>query len=100
MEFPNLAWALEHRKVVYMEASAVLRMSAGSFSQKMAGRVPFAPHERTRLSEMLGYRADWLFQPMVVPPEARLAPVYEGSESQRLDNQIRNEIWPERRGRC
>lgn len=70
MRYPNAVWGLAYRRVVYMDAAAALKISAGSFSQKMAGRVEFAPHERTRLAELLGLREEWLFAEMAIPPSA------------------------------
>jgi hypothetical protein len=74
MKYPNAAWALSYKRIVYMDAAAALGISGGTFSQKMAGRVEFAPHERARLAELLGFREEWLFAEMAIPPSARMQP--------------------------
>ena len=42
-------------------------MEASRFSRCVTGRFEFAPHEKTRIAEVLGFPSEWLFAE-VKPP--------------------------------
>ena len=62
MRFPNLVWALDEKKVRHYELAAKIGMDASRFSRCLRGRFEFAPQERQRIVELLGYSASWLFE--------------------------------------
>ena len=72
MKWPYLAWALHSRRIIYLDAAAALKISSSTFTHKMQGRIEFAPHEQTRLAELIGLRKEFLFTEIVVPESARL----------------------------
>ena len=72
MRFANLEWLLAQRRIARYQLASLLRTSEGSISRKLSGRSEFLPHERTRVSEFLGYQQSWLFQETVPPDNARL----------------------------
>jgi plasmid maintenance system antidote protein VapI len=49
-----------------------LKISDAEISRRMAGRREFAPHEKQRVSEILGFRPEWLFAEICPPASARL----------------------------
>ena len=67
MRFPNLLWALKNRRIAHYEMAAKLKRDTSYFSKCLNGRTEFAPHEKHRISEVLGYDAGWLFQGITPP---------------------------------
>ncbi len=61
MRFPNLLWALRNRRITNWELAQKIKMDPSRFSRCLNGRFEFAPHERNRIAELLGYERDWLF---------------------------------------
>jgi transcriptional regulator with XRE-family HTH domain len=79
--FPNMRSLMTFRHVRVFELARLLRVSDGAMSNRLNGRIPFAPHERNRLTEFFGVDGDWLFHEFR-PPVARretamLAPAME-----------------------
>ena len=62
MRFPNLIWAIDEKRLAHYELAARVGMDASRFSRCLRGRFEFAPHERQRIAEVLGYPLDWLFE--------------------------------------
>jgi hypothetical protein len=69
--FVNLELAMAERRIKSIDLVPILKMSPTQVSLRLRGRVPFAPHEKTRISEFLHLNAAWLFQPGVIPASAR-----------------------------
>jgi hypothetical protein len=67
MRFAHLAWAIANRRLPHYEVARRTAMEPTRFSRCLTGRFDFAPHERKRLAELLGYDEQWLFQE-VLPP--------------------------------
>jgi len=61
MRYPNLVWAIKERWIAHYEVAGSVKVSPSRFSRCLNGIVEFAPHEKTRLSELLGFDAAWLF---------------------------------------
>ncbi len=61
MRFPNLLWAIEHRRLAHYELAGRVGMDASRFSRCLRGRIEFAPHERERVVKVLGFPTEWLF---------------------------------------
>ena len=61
MKFPNLYWAMQKKRLAHYEAAASIKVDPSRFSRCLNGRAEFAPHEQTRLSELLGFDPSWLF---------------------------------------
>jgi hypothetical protein len=68
VKYPNLKFAMEHRRRFAYEVAEALKLDPASFSRRMRGRAEFAPHERARLVELLGFPVDWLFAEITLPP--------------------------------
>lgn len=68
--FPNLRSLMTFRHVRVFELAHVLKISDGATSNRLNGRIPWAPHERNRLVSFFGVEEDWLFQEFR-PPVAR-----------------------------
>jgi hypothetical protein len=60
--FSTLKEAMETRGVRAYQLADLIRVSAGTFSMKMHGRIPFAPIERKRISEYFGLSEEVLFE--------------------------------------
>lgn len=74
MLYPNLNWALSYMRVAQYRLATVLVISESCLSRRLAGRAEdFAPHEKQRIAEYLGFRADWLFAEVTPPASARLS---------------------------
>jgi len=67
MQYPNLAWAIDKRRLAHWELCLQVKIDPSRFSRCVNGRFDFAPHERQRISEALGFPEDWLFA-VVMPP--------------------------------
>jgi hypothetical protein len=61
MRFPNLVWAIRDRRLAHYEVAHRVRMEPTRFSRCLSGRLDFAPHERKRIAEILGFGEGWLF---------------------------------------
>jgi len=61
MEFPNLVWALDEKRLSQYEIAARIGMSPFRFSRCVRGRAVFAPRDRERIAESLDYPERWLF---------------------------------------
>jgi transcriptional regulator with XRE-family HTH domain len=77
MHFPNLLWAVRQAGSQF-QLAARLGESESWLSRRLTGRVEFSDEDRARISEALGYPANWLFQspqpPAQEQPAAQLAP--------------------------
>jgi hypothetical protein len=73
MKFPNLLWAIEESRLAHYELASRIGMDASRFSRCLRGRFEFAPHERARIAEVLGYPVEWLFAE-ARPPRAVASP--------------------------
>ncbi len=62
MRFPNLSWALRHRRITHYEVCKAIRRDPGHFSKCINGRREFLFHEQNRIGEVLGYEPSWLFE--------------------------------------
>ena len=68
MKFPNLVWAIRDRRLAHYEVAHRVRMEPTHFSRCLCGRLDFAPHERRRIAELLGFGEGWLFrEPLPAP---------------------------------
>jgi hypothetical protein len=61
LRFPNLTWAIDEKRLAHYELATSARMDASRFSRCLRGRFEFAPHEKTRIAELLSYSEAWLF---------------------------------------
>jgi hypothetical protein len=61
MRFPNLVWAIEDARLRHYELAGRVGMETSRFSRCVRGRFNFAPHERVKITETLGYPEVWLF---------------------------------------
>ncbi len=67
MKFPNLAWAIAHRRFAQYEVGDAIGKRESAFSRAVNGRVEFTPQERAKIADFLGYPVEWLFEE-VSPP--------------------------------
>jgi transcriptional regulator with XRE-family HTH domain len=74
MDFPNLRGLMRARGIRIFQIGQLLRMSDSAVNQRLLGRIPFLPYQRTRIAELFGVEESWLFAPLVVPASARLVP--------------------------
>ena len=78
MRYMNLQIALQERRGRLYELANWLRVSPSWLSHRLHSSGPSAPdlepHQKTRIGELLGYSATWLFQEVRPPASARLAP--------------------------
>jgi transcriptional regulator with XRE-family HTH domain len=72
VRFPNLAWAIR-RHGSQFQFAAQLRESESWVSRRLSGRVEFTDNDRERVAEILGYPANWLFQPPKPPARSQSA---------------------------
>jgi hypothetical protein len=70
--FPHLRAIMGQRRVRVLDLALLLKLSDGQVSLRLAGRLPFLPHERTRICEFFSLCEDWLFAPLNIPHSARL----------------------------
>ncbi len=68
MKFPNLAWAIAHRRLAQYEVADAIGMRESAFSRAINGRVEFTSQERARITKLLEFPEPWLFQEIVRPP--------------------------------
>lgn len=73
MRFPNLLWAIEESRLAHYELASRIGMDASRFSRCLRGRFEFAPHERRRVTEILGYPEPWLFARPAPPARVRVS---------------------------
>ena len=66
----NLKTALQYRRISQKDLAGVLCLSEAEISLRITGKREFAPHEKTRTAELLGFNPTWLFQPHVIRPES------------------------------
>jgi hypothetical protein len=71
MKYPNLVWAIEKKRLAHYELSAQVKIERTRFSRCLHGAAEFAPHEMTRIGEVLGYSVQWLFSEPK-PPKPRI----------------------------
>jgi hypothetical protein len=76
VKFPNLVWAIRDRRMAHYEVARRVAMEPTHFSRCLSGRLDFAPHERKRIAEILGFHEGWLFC------EPRPAPLTEGKTAE------------------
>jgi transcriptional regulator with XRE-family HTH domain len=69
--FPFLRAVMQQRRVRVCDLAQMLRMSDASMSLRLSGRIPLAPHERSRIAEYFSLSEDFLFAPLNVPRPAR-----------------------------
>jgi transcriptional regulator with XRE-family HTH domain len=72
MRFPNLLWAIRQTGSQFRLA-AMLGESESWLSRRLTGRVDFTPEDCGRVSNALGYPADWLFQKPAPPVSTKNA---------------------------
>ena len=70
--FPHLRAVMQERRTRVYDLGVLLKLSDGQVSLRLAGRLPFLPHERKRICEHFGLCEDWLFAPLNIPRSARL----------------------------
>ena len=71
MSYPNLKPAMDEKRVRQLDLARVLKISPQGFSLRMHRWTAFAPHEKTRIAEFLGFEAGWLFAEGYIPVSAR-----------------------------
>jgi len=84
--FPILRMAMEVTGLRGYELADVLKVDTAVFSRKIHGRVPFLPHERARLSELLGISENLLFKEMFTPRAGRLGQINPGPIGKAVEN--------------
>jgi hypothetical protein len=62
VRFPNLTWAIGQKRFAHYEIAVEVRIERTRFSRCLHGAGSFAPHEKSRISEVLGFAEEWLFQ--------------------------------------
>ena len=62
MKFPNLAWAIAHRRFAQYEVGDAIGKRESAFSRAVNGRVEFTSEERAKITKLLGFPEPWLFQ--------------------------------------
>ncbi len=67
MKFPNLAWAIAHRRFAQYEVGDAIGKRESAFSRAVNGRVEFTSQERAKIALLLGFPQAWLFQEIVPP---------------------------------
>lgn len=67
MKYPNLLWAVRKRRLAHYELATRVKMDPSRFSRCLNGRFEFAPHERSRIAEALGFDEGWLFRDPLPP---------------------------------
>lgn len=67
MKYPNLVWAIGRRRLAHYELATRIKMNPSRFSRCLDGRFEFAPHERSRIAEALGFDEGWLFRDLLPP---------------------------------
>jgi transcriptional regulator with XRE-family HTH domain len=75
MRFPNLVWAIRECGSQFQFA-AKLGANESWLSRRLTGRIQFSAEDQSRIAEILGYPANWLFQTPQPPSHeqnARLA---------------------------
>lgn len=61
MLYPNLVWAMSHRRLPNYRVATLAEISESSFSRALSGRREFSPEERERIAKILSFPAAWLF---------------------------------------
>ena len=61
MRFPNLAWAIDHRRLAHYELAAKVGMERTRLSRCLNGAAEFASHEKERIAVALDFPLEWLF---------------------------------------
>lgn len=80
MIYPNLQWALQHRRMTLYDLVPVLHVSDGQICRKFNGKAALAPHEKQRVAEVLGFDHEWLFaepRPVRLKIGSNFTPAYE-----------------------
>jgi hypothetical protein len=76
MKFPNLVWAIDDRRLACYELASAIKVERTRLSRCMNGQFTFAPHEKARIAEVLGYAESWLFAeprpPRISPTDQRV----------------------------
>lgn len=85
MVFQNVLWAMEHKRLTLTDLREVLRLSEGTISRKLSGKVELLPHEKEIIAQKLGYDPVWLFAP------ARPVPLKRPIEAQAASYEIEPE---------
>jgi hypothetical protein len=86
VKFPNLVWAIRFQRLAHYQLATRVGMEPSRFSRCLTGRFDFAPHERTRISELLSIDESWLFlQPAPRPLTIKGRPAVTTSGVQRFD---------------
>ena len=67
MKDSNLVWAIGRRRLAHNELATRIKMDPSRFSRCLNGRFEFAPHERSRIAEALGFDDEWLFREPLPP---------------------------------
>jgi transcriptional regulator with XRE-family HTH domain len=70
MIFPNLSWALTHRRMRQYQLAARADLSESALSRALVGRREFSAEERERVSGLLGFDVEWLFAVAMPPASA------------------------------
>lgn len=70
MKFVNLVWALRKNRIPHYELAGRIGTEPSRFSRCLGGRHKFTPHERKRISQILGFNERWLFCELVPEPLA------------------------------
>jgi hypothetical protein len=65
-DYAHLKAAIKHCGLLHGDVAKVICKSEAQFSNLINGKAEFAPHEKTRIAELLGFSESWLFQPLVI----------------------------------
>jgi hypothetical protein len=61
LRFPNLVWAIRDRRLPHYKLALQTHIERTRLSRCMNGQFEFAPHEKTRIAEVLRRTEDFLF---------------------------------------
>lgn len=64
MKYPNLMWAIRDLRMAQFELAGKVGISESRLSRAMTGRIVLSADEQTRIGDVLGYSAKWLFRAM------------------------------------
>lgn len=93
VKYPNLTWTIGQQRLAHYEVAERVLIDRTRFSRCLHGAGTFAPYEKSRISEALGYSGEWLF----LEPRP---PVRKAQSTRTNDSQVTGEppgnVWKER----
>lgn len=68
MFYPKLVFAISEQQWTHYEFCDGVKIDPTRFSRCLNGRLDFSSNEKERITEVLAYPCDWLFQEITPPP--------------------------------